>query len=98
MKDLDVLLIYRNVLLRKLASVDMNAVKEHPEVKAPIGSGFGEDSALANVALYCQAFEQAGEECPELPGVTLVALNLLVAKLEKEGVFDLVGISTGPTC
>ena len=98
MKDITVLLIYRSILLAKLVGVDMNAVREHPEVKAPVIAGFATDSALANVALYRQAIEQAGEECPELPGVTLVALNLLVAKLEEEGVFDLVGISTGPTC
>jgi len=98
MKDLNVLLLYRSILLRKLADVDMGAVREHPEVKAPANAGFAKDSALANVALYCQAFEQAGEECPELPGVTLVALNLLVATLEEEGVFDLVGMSSEPTC
>jgi len=98
MKDLSVLLLYRSILLTKLAGVDMNAVREHPEVKAPISAGYTEDSALSNVALYCQAFEQAGEECPELPGVTLVALNLLLAKLEEEGVFDLVGMSSEPTC
>ena len=98
MKDIQTLLTYRDLLLRKLGEVDFVQLYEHPEVKAPISAGYAVDSALVDLAVYCLAFEQAGEDCPELYGVTLVALNLLLAKLEEEGVLELVGMTTEPSC
>ena len=98
MKDIETLLTYRRLLLRKLAEVDMDAVREHPEVKAPISAGYAVDSALVDLAVNCLAYEQAGVDCPELFGVMLVAINLLLAKLEEEGVLELVGMSTDPSC
>ena len=53
--------------------------------------------ALVDLAVHCLAFEQTGEECPELYGVTLVALILQLAKLEEEGVLELVGMTTEPS-
>ena len=98
MKDIQTLLTYRDILLRKLGDVGFAPLYEHPEVKAPISAGYAVDSALVDLAVNCLAFEQAGEECPELYGVTLVALNLLLAKLEEEGVLELVGMTTEPSC